>query len=171
MNKEDIVMDIDEMSVLDRRRIEAQVVGPLIRAFQKEFGETKANEVARSVIAEIARDQGRQLAQRLGNNDLAAFSKAKEPWTRNGALQVETIEETSDTYSFNVTRCRYAEMYKEIGLSDLGFTLSCNRDFTLSEGFNSRIKLTRTQTIMLGAPFCDFRYTQEDEPAGAPDSR
>jgi hypothetical protein len=61
-------------------------------------------------------------------------------------------------FSFNVTRCRYAEMYRALGLEDLGATLSCNRDAALIEGFNPNIELSRTQTIMQGAAFCNFRY-------------
>ena len=157
-------MNIDDMSVLDRRRIEARVLGPMIRAFQGAFGEAKTNEIVLKVIVTIARDQGRRLAQNLGQDDLTSFSRAKEPWTRNGALETEMLEESPTKYSFNVTRCRYAEMYRELGISDLGFLLSCNRDFSLSEGFNPKLKLTRTQTIMQGAAFCDFRYTQGEGP-------
>jgi N-methylhydantoinase A len=32
------------------------------------------------------------------------------------------------------------------------------RDFALIEGFNPDIQLTRTQTLMEGAPFCDFQF-------------
>jgi hypothetical protein len=39
--------------------------------------------------------------------------------------------------------------------------LSCNRDATFCEGYDPRIKLTRTQTIMGGASHCDFRYRLE----------
>jgi hypothetical protein len=57
-----------------------------------------------------------------------------------------------------VTRCRYAEMYRELGMADLGRVLSCNRDGAFCMGFNPAIQLTRTQTIMEGAACCDFRY-------------
>ena len=60
--------------------------------------------------------------------------------------------------SFNVTRCRYAEMYRSLGIAEVGALLSCNRDFSLVEGFNPDIALTRTQTIMQGASHCDFRF-------------
>jgi hypothetical protein len=49
-------------------------------------------------------------------------------------------------------------MYRELGLEDLGATLSCLRDFELARGFNPDIELTRTKTIMEGAAFCDFRF-------------
>jgi valyl-tRNA synthetase len=50
------------------------------------------------------------------------------------------------------------EMYRDLGYQDLGAILSCGRDFEFPRGFNSRLKLTRTQTIMQGASCCDFRY-------------
>jgi hypothetical protein len=52
-------------------------------------------------------------------------------------------------------------MYASLGLQELGGLLSCNRDYALIEGFNPSIKLTRTQTIMEGAPHCDFRFMDE----------
>ena len=68
------------------------------------------------------------------------------------------LEQSADRLSFNVTRCRYAEMYRALGLGDLGSSLSCQRDFSLIEGFNPAIALSRTQTIMDGAAYCDFRF-------------
>jgi fumarate reductase iron-sulfur subunit len=79
-------------------------------------------------------------------------------WSEGGALEIEVSEANTTKCSMNVTRCRYAEMYKRLGLGDYGHLLSCSRDFAFVEGFNPNIKLTRTQTIMEGADFCDFRF-------------
>ncbi len=146
------------LGVLERRRIEAMVLGPMIRAYQDEIGKERATGIARKAIAKIAREQGREMAQRIGSNDLRDFSANKEPWLRNGALEIDVIEDNEARYSFNVTRCRYAEMYRELGYGDLGDAFSCTRDFEFSSGFNPNMKLTRTQTIMKGASHCDFRY-------------
>lgn len=155
--------DINAMPVLERRRIEAMVLGPMLRAFQKEFGIEKTNATARRVITEVAREQGRAFAARTGKRDLKSFAANKEPWRRNGALEIEVLEETAETYSFNVTRCRYAEMYRDLGVGDLGDIFSCTRDFEFIRGFNPDVKLTRTQTIMKGAAHCDFRYELRDK--------
>ena len=61
-------------------------------------------------------------------------------------------------FAFNVKRCQYAEMYRDLGKADLGAAMSCNRDGTMVEGFNPDIAFTRTQTIMGGASHCDFVY-------------
>jgi hypothetical protein len=150
--------DLNEIGVLRRREIEARVVGPLVQAFAAEFGRERVVATVRRVIVDIARQQGREMAERQGQQDLRAFAATTEPWTRGGSLEIEVLQTTDAAYDFNVTRCRYAEMYRALGVPELGALLSCNRDFALGEGFNPAMTLTRTQTIMEGAPFCDFRY-------------
>jgi hypothetical protein len=146
------------LTLLQQREIEAQIVGPLIRAVIAELGETKALELVRGVITELARNSGAALAQALGEATLTAFAHGLDRWKEGGALEIDVLEQSPERLSFNVTRCRYAEMYRALGLADLGASLSCQRDFALVEGFSPDISLTRTQTIMQGAPHCDFRF-------------
>ncbi len=146
------------LTLLEQREIEAKIVGPLIRGFIEAMGRDQALAVVREVITNLAREGGANLANRLGETSLEAFSQALELWRANGALEISIIEQTEETLAFNVTRCKYAELYRALGLADLGGSLSCQRDFALIEGFNPAIMLERTQTIMEGAPFCDFRF-------------
>ncbi len=74
------------------------------------------------------------------------------------------IDDKPGVFDFNVRRCRYAETYRAMGLGEIGDILSCNRDGAFCEGYDPRIKLTRTQTIMKGASHCDFRYRSSPEP-------
>jgi hypothetical protein len=146
------------LPLLRQREIEARIVGPLIRAFAAEVGQERALEIVRGVITELARQGGAELARSLGEDGLEAFAASLDRWRENGALELELLEQSDDRLSFNVVRCRYAEMYRSLGLQDLGGSLSCQRDFALIEGFNPGIVLRRTQTLMEGAPFCDFRF-------------
>ncbi len=155
---------LNEIGVLRRREIEARIIAPLIAAFSEEFGRERVIEIAKRVIVEIARKQGKALADQLGGNSLDHFISGKDPWVKGDALQVEVLEATGTTYHFNVTRCRYAEMYRALGIPELGAVLSCGRDYALGEGFNPDLKLARTQTIMEGAPHCDFRYRMDPPP-------
>ena len=61
-------------------------------------------------------------------------------------------------------------MYRALGMADLGASLSCCRDFALVEGFDPTIRLARTQTLMEGAPFCDFRFEATADRPDAPPS-
>ena len=158
------------LTLLQQREIEAKVVGPLIRGFAAELGPEKALEVVRKVISGLARESGTELARRLGEASLEAFAGALDLWSAGGALEIDVLERTPERLSFNVTRCKYAEMYRALGLADLGSSLSCQRDFALSEGFNPEIQLTRTQTLMEGAAYCDFRFRNvASGPAAADD--
>ena len=146
------------ISLLRRREIEARIVGPLIRAVRDEIGDERALNLLRAVIADLARQAGAELARELGEATLSAFAGSLDRWCEGGALEIDMLERSPERLDFNVTRCRYAEMYRALGLADLGSSLSCCRDFALVEGFDPSIRLIRTQTLMEGAPFCDFRF-------------
>lgn len=146
------------IGVLRRREIEARIVGPLLEALGAEFGREAVLRVARDTIVRIAREQGAQLAAHVGGDDLAHFEQTLDAWTKDDALRIEVVERDAERFGFNVTRCRYAELYRALGIPELGAVLSCNRDYALIEGFNPAVELTRTQTIMQGASHCDFRY-------------
>jgi hypothetical protein len=151
----------ERLTLLERREIEARIVGPLIRGFQEEFGSERTLEIVRRVITELARQSGDAMAKSLGEASLPAFAACLDRWKAGDALEIQVIEQNDERFSYDVTRCRYAELYRALGLADLGFSLSCQRDFALAEGFSPSISLTRTQTIMQGASHCDFRFRQE----------
>jgi hypothetical protein len=146
------------LSLLTRREVEARILAPLLEAVAEECGEEKMLDLLRSTITRVARDQGRDLAARLGGNSLADFARSVAQWTQDDALEIEVLEQTDEVLAFNVARCRYAEMYEALGLRALGKTLSCARDAAMVQGFNPEIELRRTQTIMEGATHCDFLY-------------
>lgn len=151
------------IGVLARRETEARILKPLIEALSAEFGEEKVHVILAETIKEIARIQGAELVQIVGGNQSENLQDSLKFWTKDDALEIEQLEQTKETLNFNVHRCRYAELYRELGLADLGATLSCNRDGALIEGFNPNATLKRTQTIMEGASHCDFRFTFKDE--------
>jgi predicted ArsR family transcriptional regulator len=148
----------ERIGVLSRREVEARILAPLLEALGEEFGDERVREIVRDKIVDIAREQGAALVDAMGGNSLPCFAESLQFWTRDNALEIEVLERNEEAFSFNVTRCRYAELYRALGIPELGAVLSCNRDYALIEGFNPEVSLTRTQTIMEGASHCDFRY-------------
>jgi hypothetical protein len=149
---------MNAVGLLNRREIEARLLAPLISALSAEFGREKVWKIISHVIQEIALQQGAQLASGLESNDLEHFAVAQETWKKDNAIQTEVLEQSRKKFSFNVYRCRYAEMYAHLGIPELGKMLSCDRDYAFIQGYNPDIKLTRTQTIMEGADICDFCF-------------
>ena len=154
-------LELNAIGVLKRRAIEARILAPVLDALGREFGRDRVLAIVKDQIVRIARAQGAALAQAAGGRSLPVFAGTLERWTQDGALELEVVEQGDQALGFNVTRCRYAEMYRELGVPELGAVLSCNRDFALIEGFNPDVALTRTQTLMQGATHCDFRYRLE----------
>jgi predicted ArsR family transcriptional regulator len=152
-----------QIGVLTRREVEARLLSPIIDALSERFGRDEVIEIIRETIIKIAQQQGSELAQSLGGSGSEEFMDSLEYWKRDGALELDILEQNEGHLDFNVTRCRYAEMYRELGIPELGSVLSCNRDFALIKGFNKDAKLKRTQTIMDGASHCDFRFVFRTE--------
>lgn len=160
------------MTHLERRKIEAGVLIPMIEAFQRALGKEAANQIAREVICALADEDGARWAAQFGDSVAALAEVASQVWAGGGSLQLESLAQSAERLEFNVTRCRYAEFYHALGLPELGYLFHCNRDFAMVVGFNPHLQLNRTQTIMEGATHCDFRFTvqpaPENDPGGAP---
>ena len=155
------------MGMLERRRIEAKLLAHVYATVSDSHGKAAADQVVGESVRRAAIEQGAEMAGQLGGEtSLATFIAAQELWTRGNALAVEVAEASSKRFAFRVTRCEYARMYKDMGLGHIGHLLSCQRDGTFCEGYDARLKLKRTQTIMQGADHCDFDYTYQDVPAG-----
>jgi L-2-amino-thiazoline-4-carboxylic acid hydrolase len=154
-----------ELGILARRKIEAAIIAPIYDEMRQAIGEQKAREILSRAIRRAAIDGGAEMAQRAeGGADLESFKAILPLWTKDDALTIDIIDDRPGVLAFNVRRCRYAETYRAMGLGDIGAILSCNRDGAFCEGYDPRIQLTRTQTIMSGASHCDFRYRSSSEP-------
>ena len=149
-----------DMSLLDKVKVQAQVLVPVLRNLRAELGEERANQIVRSALrawsAELFRDLGEQVEgnprQKWEGLIAALGPKANEN------VDLEVLEQTGETFDVNVTGCRYAEFFKSLGEPELGELLLCQADFDMVAVGNPEVELSRSQTIMKGAPYCDFRF-------------
>jgi hypothetical protein len=150
------------MRQIDRRRIEAEMALRMYHSLAREVGAPKALEIIGSVASSDAFEQGRALAAKAPENKpcLAHFATVMDLWRAGGALEFKDVRLADDQWSFTVTRCGYAEMYRDMGLpSDLAYNLSCIRDGHLAAGYSDRLTLDRPQTIVRGHTVCNFIFT------------
>jgi len=153
-----------DVSIIQQAKIQAQVLVPLVKALQAELGEERANALVRRALGDLYRRYGEEFWRAKSEKSLGkVMASAFATYAREDALDYTVIEQSQDAFEIDVTACRYAEFYKELGEPELGFLLVCTADFTTAEGFGEDIKLTRTQTIMRGASHCDFRYKRLKE--------
>jgi predicted ArsR family transcriptional regulator len=147
------------VSVIERAKIQAEILVPLVKALQAELGEEQANRLVRSALGDLYRRYGEAFRRRHDESDLGdLLASAFASFSQDDALEYEVKEQSADAFEIAVTRCRYAEFYRALGEPELGFLLVCGADFPMAEGMGSDVSLSRTQTIMEGAGHCDFRY-------------
>lgn len=156
------------VSILERRRIEAEIIKPIYEALCLEIGRDKAQQILHDVVKAKAVEFGRELAEHP--RSLKRFAQLLPLWMKDDALEIEVLQESDAEFNYNVHRCRFAEMYHEMGLGEIGHLLSCNRDGSFCQGYDDRLHLTRTQTIMQGASHCDFRYRWNESSATEKDT-
>ena len=149
-----------DVSLLDKTRIQAQVLVPVLRALRAELGEEKANDIVKQAL----RDWSKQLFAAIGNE---IEGSPRRKWAKmQGALndvsakevEFEILRQDNEALDIDVTRCRFAEFFRALGEPELGALLVCETDFDIASAGKDEVTLDRAQTIMRGAPSCTFRY-------------
>lgn len=142
---------------IEKRRQQAEIAKQIFDELALELGAVKASEILQRAITKASVIEGACCAENA-NGDISprSFFKLMMSWAEDGTLEIEPINVTPDQVHFRITRCRYAEMYRDADMTDLGKILSCGRDGTICSGFNPKIRLERTKTIMDGDKYCNF---------------
>ncbi len=149
-----------EVPLLQQREIEMRVLGPVIRAFAAEFEKEKTYDLVRRTMQEISRGLGKEKS--LGGGGLENLkSKCISKWNDGGALEVSIREDSDTILAFDVTRCDFADLYRELGFGDIGTLISCDRDAAFLDGFDPELELVRQKTLMEGEDLCDFCYRKK----------
>lgn len=146
---------INDVPLLLRREIEALMIAPFLRAFAEAFGEAETYAIAARVVSGLAAQAGAGMAQMVKENTLEQFVEQLLPIFQP-AENVNVKEVNKKQVRMDIVRCEYVDMYRRLGLGDLGTLLSCGRDEHLFLGYNPSIKFTRTKTLMEGDDCCDF---------------
>lgn len=147
--------------LLERVKIQAEVVVPLLRAFREEIGAERANRIAWGALAAWRRE--------ITRAQYAAFAGSpRERWAAGmtallpeigDAVDVAPLRQDEAAVEFDITGCRFASFFRELGEPELGFALLCSMDDTAAEEIGrDEVAFKRTGTIMQGASRCDFRY-------------
>ena len=144
----------NEISYFLRMKIAMSRVVPLVREFQKEFGEERVNAVLERINRNAVKEAEKSVSLEPNFEEAA---KAIEIFAADDALEYEILKQDNESLEFNVTRCRYKQMMEELDATDIGHLLICDTDFATALLFGMRLE--RTQICMQGADHCDFRYS------------
>jgi hypothetical protein len=151
----DVFENRPDVPLIDRVKIQAEVLLPLIKELEINLGKERAHALVRRSVGEFFRDMASRLAAERGS--LGAIQEFGTISLGGDACDVEMREMSAEGMALDVTGCRYATFFQQIGEPELGFLLLCSADFPVAEAIPG-VELERTQTIMQGADFCDFRF-------------
>ena len=148
-----------EISFLDQVKIQSRILVPLIKALRNEMGEERANEFVKGVLGNLYREYGKAYWNR--QEAISPNKKISTLWKMfadGDALDYDVVDDSLKEFNLDIKRCGYAEFFKKLGEPELGFLFCCSSDVPMTEGFGGKVKLEVKQTIMQGAPHCQFRY-------------
>lgn len=159
---DDFLVDPD-ISMLDKTRIQAQVLLPVMRALRDELGRDKADALVKGALRDWSKQLFADIAKDIEGSPYRKFA------TMNTALADVTMQEVSfdmhrrdkQALEFDITSCRFAEFFRALGEPELGALLICHVDADIADAGGGEVSFSRTQTLMQGASCCNFRYKFE----------
>lgn len=149
-----------DVSLLDKVRMQTQVLLPVLRALRTELGKDKAD----AIVTRALRDWSKQLFAAIGDgidgSPRRKWATIQSIWgeVSGREVEVEVLRQDKEALDMDVTHCRFADFFRALGEPELGALLICAADFDLAATGAGEVSLERAQTIMQGAPSCTFRY-------------
>jgi hypothetical protein len=159
---DDFLVDPD-ITMLDKVKIQAQVLVPVMRALRAELGRDKADALVKGALRDWSKGLFAEIGKDIEGSPYRKFA------TMNTALADVTMQEVSfdmhrrdkQALEFDITSCRFAEFFRALGEPELGALLICHVDADIADAGGDEVNFSRTQTLMQGASCCNFRYKFE----------
>jgi hypothetical protein len=148
------------LSLLDKTRIQAQVLVPMLRTLRSELGRAKADAVVKQALRDWSRQLFANIADGIAGSPRRKWAAIQNVFGEISGREVEyeILRQDEDVLDIDVARCRFAEFFRALGEPELGGLLMCAADFDIAAAGEGEVSLDRAQTIMEGAPSCTFRY-------------
>lgn len=126
---------------------------------KEEMGGDNALEFLKKYTSQKWLEFGKSQARESADNSLRQYTQQfRNPDTYKNILVMEIVEDTDTAFGLKVTECIWPTIFLPQKAGDLGTAFICHGDYAWAEGFNPKIKLVRTKTIMQGDPICNHRY-------------
>ena len=149
-----------EVSLLDKTRMQAQVLVPVLRALRAALGKDKADALVKQALRDWSKQLFAAIGDRIAGSPRRKWTTIQTVFGEVSGKEVEAriLRHDKEALDIDVTRCRFAEFFRALGEPELGALLICEADFDIVSVGEGEVSLERAQTIMQGAPSCTFRY-------------
>jgi hypothetical protein len=149
-----------KVSLLDKTRMQAQVLLPVLGALRTELGKDKADAIVKQALRDWSKDLFAAIGETIEGSPRRKWAAIQSVFgeVSGREVEVEILRHDKEAMDIDVTRCRFAEFFRALGEPELGALLICEADFDIASVGDGEVSLERAQTIMQGAPSCTFRY-------------
>src|SRR6202165_2786513 len=149
-----------KVSLLDKTRIQAQVLVPVLRTLRAELGKDKADAIVKQALRDWSTRLFAAIGDGIDGSPRRKWATIQSVWgeVSGREVEIEILRHDEEALEIDVTRCRFAEFFRALGEPELGALLICETDFDIVSVGEGEVALDRAQTIMRGAPSCTFRY-------------
>ena len=160
MESQQHLFSAPEISFLDQAKLQARVLVPVLNAIRDRIGKVEADRLVANALRDWSQAQFNHVANAAKEDKLNhwqaiwgdVFKKLDE------GFEMDVLQDDDAKQNFNVTHCPYADYFNELDEPELGSLLLCEQDVHLANAVGSEaVEFNRSQTIMRGAKFCDFR--------------
>jgi len=153
------ISELSETKMLDllksKMKAGASMFVTAVRAIQKEYGSDGMNVIRKAFNDQII-EQSQELKTK--GDSLKFFCS----YIGTPGIHEWKMNENSDSIkSYCFTKCMWAAVFKELNAQDIGLWI-CDGDFIATKSFSSKIKLTRTKTLMEGHDSCNHTFYVEE---------
>lgn len=164
MNKKTPHKFQEEMELTYEQYFQSQyrrIVG-LAGAFERAVGRKRAFEIIKkwaekSAVESVKNQLSKKPIKKFEDFKLLMKEEDKSPFWKH-VLTMAHPEETPVKFSCHITECLWAETFKKMNATDLGYVLSCRPDFAMARAYHPKIRLRRTKTLMQGDGYCNHTY-------------
>ena len=146
--------------LMERVKLQTEVLLPLLRHLRAELGVEKANNLFYPVLRRMTKDWIMEIASSKSKDPIENFRKTSELHLTyfEGDVDMDVLRADDERLEVNVTGCRYADFFRQLGEPELGSILTCEMDDHIAELSAPAVSLSLTDTIMKGGTHCPFRY-------------
>ena len=146
-------------------KTQTDVLVPLLRHLRAELGEEKANALVYPVLREYMKNWVSEFSSKESDDPIKNFFKTSEMLeeTFEGDVDYDVLKNDDETLDLNVTRCQYAQLFRQLGEPELGAILVCEVDDHIADLSAPAVKLSRINTMMKGGTHCPFRYKFDNQ--------
>ena len=134
-------------------KIQMEAMVPYARFLQKEFGKKQARQLVEKYLEERISRAG---TKNHSSVDLSEYCRYLDVFCKENRLEYNLVHQDDERLEFDITKCPFVEMMKDLNAQDLGCLLICSYDFI--KAAEDGLVLKRTKTCMEGNDCCDFRY-------------